>query len=78
MDKPCIVGCSELAVDEAGHCARLPAATLREGDWLSIDGEAGTIHLGRGKIVFDRPEDELAQIERWRVKPLEPMLVQAR
>jgi pyruvate,orthophosphate dikinase len=78
MDKPCIVGCTELAVDEAGHCARLPTATVNEGDWLSIDGEAGTLHLGRGKIVFDRPEEDLAQIERWRAKPLEPMLVQAR
>jgi pyruvate,orthophosphate dikinase len=39
---------------------------VEEGDWLSIDGAAGTIHLGRGKVVADRPEAELAQVARWR------------
>ena len=75
MDKPCIVGCAELAVDAPGHCARLPAMTLNEGDWLSIDGETGAIHLGRGRVVFDRPETELAEIARWRANAREPVPV---
>ena len=66
MDKPCIVGCADLAVDAAAHCARLGAATLKEGDWLSIDGDAGTIYLGRGTVVSERPEPELAEVARWR------------
>jgi len=70
MDKPCIVGCAELAVDTEGRCARLPRTLLREGDWLSIDGGAGTIYLGRGTVVLDRPEAELAEIERWRSRAL--------
>jgi len=71
MGKPCIVGCSELAVDVAGHSARLPRAAIQEGDWLSIDGEAGTIYLGRGNIVVERPVAELAEIARWRTQALE-------
>jgi len=43
----------------------------QEGDWLSIDGEAGTIYLGQCNVVVDRPETELAEIERWRIKSLE-------
>ena len=70
MDKPCIVGCAELAVDTEARCARLPRTLLREGDWLSIDGGAGTIYLGRGTVVRDRPETELAEIERWRNRAL--------
>jgi len=66
MDKPCIVGCAELTVDAAGRCARLPRTTVKEGDWLSIDGGAGAIYLGRGNVVVDRPEPDLAEIERWR------------
>jgi len=66
MDKPCVVGCAALAVDAAARCARLPTATVKEGDWLSVDGETGTIYLGRGRVVFDRPDEELAEIERWR------------
>ena len=45
---------------------RLAGAAIKEGDWLSIDGEAGAIYLGRGEIVTERPEAELAEIESWR------------
>ena len=65
MDKPCIVGCAELAVDVDARCARLPHVVLNEGDWLSIDGGAGTLYLGRGTVICDRPETELAEVARW-------------
>lgn len=66
MDKPCIVGCAELAIDAGARCARLPRATVAEGDWLSMDGGTGMIFLGRGKIIAQRLERELAEVERWR------------
>jgi pyruvate,orthophosphate dikinase len=65
LDKPCIVGCAELAVDMDQHCAQLPQTTIKEGDWLSIDGGAGAIYLGRGKVVVKRPEAQLAEVARW-------------
>jgi pyruvate,orthophosphate dikinase len=66
MGKPCIVGCSELSIDLADRSARLARAIIKEGDWLSIDGEAGTIYLGRAKIIEERPAAELAEVSRWR------------
>ena len=66
MGKPCIVGCAGLAVDVASHGARVGKTTINEGDWLSMDGEAGTIYLGRCNIAVDRPDAALAEIERWR------------
>ena len=71
MGKPCIVGCLGLTVDVAKHSARLAGSAIEEGDWLSIDGEAGSIYLGQCDVVVDRPDAELAEIERWRSKPLE-------
>ena len=71
MGKPCIVGCAALAVDAASHSAQLAGIAIKEGDWLSIDGEAGTIYLGQCHVVVDRPETELAEVERWRTKSLE-------
>ncbi len=68
MGKPCIVGCAALAVDAVHHSAQLAGTTINEGDWLSIDGEAGTIHLGQGHVVVERPEAELAEIKRWRAE----------
>jgi pyruvate,orthophosphate dikinase len=66
MGKPCIVGCAALAIDTAAHAAGLAGNALKEGDWLSIDGETGSIYLGRLEVVTDRPEAELAEIARWR------------
>ena len=66
MGKPCTVGCSALKVDAEHHSAQLAGATITEGDWLSIDGEVGSIYLGRGEIIVERPESELREIERWR------------
>ena len=66
MGKPCTVGCSALKVDVEHHRAQLAGSTINEGDWLSIDGEAGSIYLGQGKIVVERLELELREIERWR------------
>jgi pyruvate,orthophosphate dikinase len=71
MGKPCIVGCAGLTVDAANHSAHLAGSAIEEGDWLSIDGEAGSIYLGQCDVVVDRPDAELAEIERWRSKPLE-------
>jgi pyruvate,orthophosphate dikinase len=66
MGKPCVVGCAALTVDVASHGARLAGSAIKEGDWLSIDGEAGTIHLGRCDVIVERPDAELKEIERWR------------
>jgi pyruvate,orthophosphate dikinase len=68
MAKPCIVGCAALSMDAASHGARLAGTAIHEGDWLSIDGETGAIYLGRCNVVADRPEAELAELERWRGK----------
>jgi pyruvate,orthophosphate dikinase len=71
MGKPCIVGCAELAVDVSGRRARLGGAAIQEGDWLSLDGEQGTVYLGQCEVAVERPDAELAEIERWRSRPLE-------
>lgn len=68
MGKPCVVGCAALSMDAAGRAARIAGKIIKEGDWLSIDGEAGSIYLGRCEIVAERPDAELAVVERWRTK----------
>ncbi|MEI9805743.1 MAG: PEP-utilizing enzyme [Pseudolabrys sp.] len=68
MGRPCIVGCAALSVDVAGHNAQLAGHAINEGDWLSIDGEQGTIYLGQCGVAVERPDAELAEIERWRSK----------
>lgn len=70
MGKPCIVGCDSLKIETSGHGARLGETAIREGDWLSIDGGDGSVYLDRCTVITERPDKELAEIERW--KALEP------
>jgi pyruvate, orthophosphate dikinase len=66
MGKPCVVGCDRTAVDIAGRRVQFATAAVAEGEWISIDGDSGEVYLGRREVVTERPEDELAEVERWR------------
>jgi pyruvate,orthophosphate dikinase len=46
MGKPCIVGASELVVDEAAGEVHAAGKVLHEGDSLSIDGSTGEVIAG--------------------------------
>ncbi|MDA9437229.1 PEP/pyruvate-binding domain-containing protein [Bradyrhizobium sp. CCBAU 51627] len=65
MGKPCVVGCGELKVDAAARRAGLGKTVLCEGDWITIEGDAGQIYLGRRQTSETRPEAELAEIAAW-------------
>lgn len=64
--KPCVVACGSLSVDAPAHRASLAGASIEEGDWLSVDGDAGSIFLGRHAILNEKPERELAEVNHWR------------
>ncbi|WP_316214540.1 MULTISPECIES: PEP/pyruvate-binding domain-containing protein [unclassified Bradyrhizobium] len=65
LGKPCIVGCGALTTEPEADRARLGAAQIVGGDWITIDGDRGDIYLGRREVVATRPEAELAEIARW-------------
>ncbi|MFJ9722683.1 pyruvate, phosphate dikinase [Streptomyces sp. NPDC101209] len=47
MGKVCVCGAEELAVDTVARQFTAPSgAVVREGDVVSVDGTAGTVHLG--------------------------------
>ena len=51
MGVPCIVGCGAIAINERGKTATIKTATkvvtVKEGDWVSIDGTTGAVYLGQ-------------------------------
>jgi pyruvate,orthophosphate dikinase len=66
MGKPCIVGCGDLIVDSAARRARIGASAIKQGEWLSLDGDDGSVYAGRLEVIVERPDAELAEAERWR------------
>ncbi len=47
MGKPCVVGCGELEVDYAASTITVKGRTLKEGDFISIDGTTGEVIEGQ-------------------------------
>jgi pyruvate,orthophosphate dikinase len=66
MAKVCVVGCAALVIDEAAKSATLAGEPLRQGDWLSLDGDLGVVTLGHRAITRDAPREALAEVERWK------------
>lgn len=68
MGKPCIVGCSGMAIEVAADRAQLAGTMISGSDWITIDGDSGNIYLGQRETTVTRPEAELAEIAAWRAK----------
>ncbi len=47
LEKTCVVGCTTLVCDERRRECRFEKVTLRSGDFISIDGQAGIVYQGR-------------------------------
>ena len=49
MGRPCIVGAGEIRIDEAKKVFTCAGVTVKEGDWISMDGTTGIVYLGQAK-----------------------------
>ncbi len=66
MGKCCVAGCGEAEVDEKKRELRIGALTLKEGDWLSLDGSTGRVLLGKvGTVDPDPTTGEFAAFMKW-------------
>ncbi|HUT99632.1 MAG TPA: pyruvate, phosphate dikinase [bacterium] len=54
MGKCCVAGCGDLAIDYAKKCFTAAGKTLKEGDWLSLDGSTGEVI--QGQVATRDPE----------------------
>lgn len=46
MGKACVVGCSDLQVNEESRRASTSRGSFSEGDWITINGSTGDVYLG--------------------------------
>jgi pyruvate,orthophosphate dikinase len=56
MGKVCVAGCDGLNIDYAARTMTVRGRTLKEGDWISIDGTTGQVIEGR---LNTRPSEVL-------------------
>ncbi len=70
MGRPCIVGASAIKIDEKGKkfTATVDGKTItvKEGDFISIDGTTGEVYLGQSKTVEPSTKSGyLAEFMKW-------------
>ena len=65
MGKCCVSGCADLVVTRDGASARLGDTPLKPGDWLSLDGSAGEVMLGRVPLVAPSLSGDSATLMAW-------------
>ena len=46
MGKVCVAGCEALQIDYSGRMMHVGKTTLKEGDWISLDGSSGEVVQG--------------------------------
>jgi pyruvate, orthophosphate dikinase len=66
---PCVVGCEAISVDEENALFTVETETgtltVREGDYISIDGNTGRVYLGNVPTQAPEMGAEMAQLLRW-------------
>ena len=59
MGVPCVVGCGALSINERGKSATVKVGektvTIKEGDWVSLDGTTGDVYLGQAETKEPDP-----------------------
>ena len=70
MGTPCVAGAEEIAVSEAKKEVSVTvggkAVTLKEGDWLSLDGSTGEVFAGKANTLdADPTSGVLATFMSW-------------
>jgi len=66
MGKPCVVGCGALNIDYKKKQMKIENKTIKEGDWLSIDGATGEVIQGKMKTF---PSEVIQVLIEKKIKP---------
>jgi pyruvate, phosphate dikinase len=65
MGTACVSGCGEISIDEEAKVFTLGGETIKEGDYISLDGSTGTIYLGDIKTVEAAISGNFDRIMTW-------------
>ncbi|MCD6583585.1 MAG: pyruvate, phosphate dikinase [Candidatus Omnitrophica bacterium] len=65
MGKPCVVGCSEVIVNEEEGYFKVKNNLIKKGQVISIDGSTGEVFLEKVNLVEPKLSGEFAQLMKW-------------
>lgn len=65
MGKPCVSGCEALRIDPKERIATIENITIKEGDFITIDGSKGEVFLGEVPTVEPEISKDLLTLLSW-------------
>mgnify|MGYP000889801725 CR=1 FL=1 len=65
MGKCCVVGCSEIKVNEQSKTLTVGDTIVKEGDFLSLDGVSGNVYLGHLKATSSKSSASYNTFMSW-------------
>jgi pyruvate,orthophosphate dikinase len=65
MGKCCVAGAKQVEVDEVGRHFQAEGVTVKEGDWLTLDGSTGRVIAGETPLVEPTPGDDFLRLMSW-------------
>ena len=65
MGKPCVCGCEALKIDYAKAEVTVNGLTIKEGDFLSIDGSTGAVIIGEVPMIDPGISPEFERLLEW-------------
>lgn len=63
--KPCVAGCSDIVINYKKRTFTNGKITVKEGDFISIDGTLGIVMLGEKPLVAPRFDDNYHKFMSW-------------
>ena len=63
--KPCVAGCGGIIINYKTKSFSTKAATIREGDWISINGTTGEVIKGREELVEPNVGGTFSEYMNW-------------
>jgi pyruvate,orthophosphate dikinase len=65
MGKCCVAGCTELSVQAKNKTFLVNGTTVREGEWISLNGNTGDLILGQARLVQPTLSSDFATLMEW-------------
>ena len=65
MGKPCVSGASAVRVDEKTGRMTLAGRTIKQGDWVTLDGSTGQVFLGQAPTLPAEVSGEFGTFMSW-------------
>lgn len=65
MGKPCVVGCGEISIDIKSRLFMVNGHTIKEHDYVTIDGSTGSVIIGKVELIDAEISDDLKKILLW-------------